>query len=974
MICRNKIWSVITSIIMVFLLSNSVIAANTKIEGVVTDAQTEEPLFGANVMLIGTALGAASDMYGKFDINNPPAGTYILKASYLGYKEQMIAVDVEDGKTTVWDFVLEPESIEGQTVIVTAQASGQKAAINQQLTSKRIMNVVSSARIQELPDANAAESVGRLPGISIQRNGGEGNKLVVRGLEPKYNAIMINGVRLSSTNPNDRSVDLSMISPYMLDGIEVSKNVTPDQDADVLGGSVNFKIKTAGGNTEKQGLGYNLLVQGGYNGLSNAYNKANNFKLIGSIEGRYLDGDFGFFAQGDFERRNLTSNQMGLNVTNMGNSQTEYKVNSLLLQNVPRDRQRFNGTLVLDYKVPDGVFTFTNIYSSGTTDEVRRSETFDVNFNQHLYDMAFSGIQQDIITNSLNYEQELPFFDLDANLSHTYAETKDPSNWNFTFREFNAFNNQSDFKNQPNIDPRDLPFDTRNDFSTTLIEFLNTGSNKYTDRSYTAAINLKKEIVLSSDIITELKVGGKYRSQEREYDSEIYNGATVSLGSSTAVRDFIINNFNSLSINSFLDENYEYGDFLDNEYQLVGPLNQGMLSDLASSLYENRQLIEDGGSAITYSRNTYLSKTNDYKGKENLSAAYAMATIDIGESINIITGARFQRLETEYTGARGIQRTETQLPYLHSDTTATKVHTHLLPSLIIKIKPTSWFDLRLAYTNTLSYPDFQSIIPRIDESGLLGTIAWNNYDLEPIESTNFDAYLSFYENHIGLFTIGAFYKEISNQIYAYNFFSPRSEIAKYFPWEFYDPSSPPAKAYNISTFINNPNKTDLWGLEFDWQTHFWYLPAPFDGIVMNVNYTHTFSETQYPIYIKVKNFPPTYEEQTFTDRLISQPNDLFNLSVGYDYKDFSIRVSMLYQDDIFAGVNFWPQLRTTTDAYTRWDVSVKQKLPWYGVQVFALFNNINNEKDSRILQMYHNIPEAIESYGMTATLGLRWSM
>ena len=74
---------------------------------------------------------------------------------------------------------------------MSAQAEGQLAAINEQLRSNRIVNVVSAARIQELPDANAAEAVGRLPGVAIQRNAGEGEKVVVRGLSPKYTNVTV---------------------------------------------------------------------------------------------------------------------------------------------------------------------------------------------------------------------------------------------------------------------------------------------------------------------------------------------------------------------------------------------------------------------------------------------------------------------------------------------------------------------------------------------------------------------------------------------------------------------------------------------------------------------------------------------------------------------------------------------------------------------------------------------------------------
>ena len=118
-------------------------------------------------------------------------------------------------------------------------------AINKQLNAKSIVNIVSSDRIQELPDANAAETVARVPGVTIKREGGEGNKVIIRGLSPKYNSITVEGTKLAATDTDDRSTDLSMISQYMLDGIEVTKAGTPDLDADVLGGTVDFKLKRA---------------------------------------------------------------------------------------------------------------------------------------------------------------------------------------------------------------------------------------------------------------------------------------------------------------------------------------------------------------------------------------------------------------------------------------------------------------------------------------------------------------------------------------------------------------------------------------------------------------------------------------------------------------------------------------------------------------------------------------------------------
>ncbi|HEX3074936.1 MAG TPA: hypothetical protein VHP30_15085 [Ignavibacteriales bacterium] len=93
---------------------------------------------------------------------------------------------------------------------------------------------------------------------------------------------------------------------------------------------------------------------------------------------------------------------------------------------------------------------------------------------------------------------------------------------------------------------------------------------------------------------------------------------------------------------------------------------------------------------------------------------------------------------------------------------------------------------------------------------------------------------------------------------------------------------------------------------------------------------------------------------------------------GYDYKDFSMRVSMLYQEAIFTGPNFWPQLRSNTLTYRRWDISAKQKLPWFNIQVFGNINNLNGAKDVSVIQG-GGVPNSQQDYGMTADFGVRWN-
>ena len=229
------------SYLIIFLITNSLLFCQlASITGTVRDGSTKDPLIGANVFILGTSLGGASNNEGIYTISNVGFGTFTIKVSYIGYQSKELEIVIESLKIYTQDFDLDYVTIEGKVVEVTAQAKGQMDAINKQLKAKSILYIVSSDRIRELPDANAAESVARIPGVSIKREGGEGNKVVIRGLSPKYNKITVNGTNLASTDPDDRSTDLSMISQYMLDGIEVTKAGTPDQEADVLGGTVNF--------------------------------------------------------------------------------------------------------------------------------------------------------------------------------------------------------------------------------------------------------------------------------------------------------------------------------------------------------------------------------------------------------------------------------------------------------------------------------------------------------------------------------------------------------------------------------------------------------------------------------------------------------------------------------------------------------------------------------------------------------------
>lgn len=971
---RRILFSILACLILPLLCAAVSAADNGTIQGVVKDGQSGEPLPGANILVVGTGIGTVSDLKGEYILPKVPAGEHTLRVTYIGYDQLEARVNVPADAKVKQDFQLKYVGLQVGEVVVTAQAEGQMQAINQQLASPSIVNIVSSARIQELPDANAAESIRRLPGVSITRVGGEGTQVVVRGLAPKYNAITIDGVRMASSNSSDRSADLSMISSNMLEGIEVFKTVTADQDPDVLGGTVNFKIR--GAKEGNKGIGLNLLAQQGYTGLSNAYNKYDNYKYVSSLERRFFGERLGALVQANLERRNLTSNEFGANYANKADDPVSYITQSLNLNYIFRDRQRTNGTVVLDYKLPQGKVNLTNFASSGVTKVQNRYETLDIGGNQHVYTLANSKSTLNMVSNILNFEGQLPIFHADFKLSHNYSETKNPEDWAVTFRQSPA--GISQFLNVVNLNPKSVTEAVLTDASKSKLNTVSINDNIATERAWTASLDLDMPMNLSEKITSTIKFGGKYRTQKRSYNSEVYGtNATFISPSARGASQMIVSYFGvptsdptSIPLTFFLDNNFNYGDFLDGDYQMHNPLHFDMMNDLVRFCRNNVAAFARSGSAEAFARNNYLSNTNNYSGKEKTAAGYLMATVNIGQKLTVIPGLRYQNLQTSYLGTRGQQTALSYFNYDHStDTTVTVNHPYWLPSVNLRYKPLSWMDLRLSYATTISYPDFNAIIPRIDVT-TGAALAWNNYKLKPSRSKNYDLYLTFSGNKLGLFTAGGFLKKIDNLIYAWTFSKAGLEAKPYYLTN----RNPAAQLnYRISTFINNPFVVDNLGYELDWQTHFWYLPYPFKGLVLNVNYTHVHSEAEYP-FVYAGATSATDIDTSFTDRLLFQPNHIVNLSVGYDYRGFSMRVSMLYQDDIFAGVSQWPQLRSSTASYKRWDISAKQNLPWFGLQLHGEVNNLNGAKDYNVLQMYPQIPRSAQTYGMTANVGLRWQL
>lgn len=990
--------------VLISLFTFNVFIANaqnkTSLSGTVLDGQTKEVLLGANVYFTGTSIGAITDLNGDYIITGIPAGTYELSVSYIGYETYTENMTFTSDQVQKKDVSLSYSGgVNLADVVITAQAKGQIASINQQLNSEEIKNVVSSDRIQELPDANAAESLGRLPGVNVKRGGGEGNTVVIRGMSPKYNKIMVDGIELSSasstgsmsgvtpsgSNSHTRGVGMSMISSYSLDGIEVTKSSTADKDADFVGGMVNFKLKTA-----EDGFHADVVAAGAYNHLKNDYN---NYNFVGMVSNRFFNDKLGLLLMGNMEKRNRGAHTAMVGSSIVGgsgflNKPNELWTSGLTLKDVDRTRIRKGGTMVLDYRIKNGSLALKNFVSAGSDDEQTYSQVYNV------YSRTLSLKAQDrfsnttTISNLMNYEQQFGRIKIDAKLSHSYAEYETPNELTFSFVQ-GASALPGIPREDPTLNPDDIP--TYNTFDVTQIiaDGFTDRDDLSKQRQYEVSANGEWAFSISEQISGKLKTGGKYRHKDKSYDVNYRYGYLSSSSANGRINDDIITEFPRIEsyvqnqtrpytyipFEAYMDQDYERSEFMDGKYGDLGPVAD---IDFMHDVYDfvSDPTGKDDNHQIFYRANDPESKMYDLSGYEDLYAAYLMGTFNITRYVDFIPGVRYEQNNTVYTGPHG----DDELTDFYNtkygsykDTTVTRQNSYFLPMIQLKVKPTKWLQIHMGYTQTLARPDYSVLVPKLHIGSGSSPIIYNKYDILPERSTNYDINVSVHQNYIGLFSVGAFAKDMTDKI----FWAPQRAIgddyADYNLSKYY-------KGKQIITQYNDSNTVKVRGLEFEWQTQFWYLPGAWKGLVLNVNTTVVFSEAQYPYsYLEVipgTGWDPDIEithDTAYTDRLIDQPNNIWNVSLGYDYKGFSARISMLYNTDIFSNSSILDEYRSSTGAYTRWDLSLKQDLPVEGLQVFLNMNNITGTKDKSYIRGA-SYPTYTADYGMTVDLGIRWKM
>ncbi len=225
-------------LIVIFIsLSLNSFSQKAKIEGKVTDSKSGSKLSGVTISVDGETAQTSTNTDGYFQLNLSVGKKYTIKLSSVGFTTKQIdEVEVKGNDITHLDITLDVASKTEASVVIKSSARKESTAalIAYQKNTPVVAQVISAEAIRRSPDKNTGEVLKRVPGLSIQ----DGKYLIVRGLADRYNQAMLNGVLMSSTEPDRKTFSFDIFPSSIIDNIIINKAFVPEMSGEWAGGLI----------------------------------------------------------------------------------------------------------------------------------------------------------------------------------------------------------------------------------------------------------------------------------------------------------------------------------------------------------------------------------------------------------------------------------------------------------------------------------------------------------------------------------------------------------------------------------------------------------------------------------------------------------------------------------------------------------------------------------------------------------------
>lgn len=738
------------------------------ISGVILDKDlNNEPLAFANVTLKGTTTGTSTDIEGKYSIETA-AGNYILVISFLGYETVEIQCDVKQNEITVVNKTIGSGSVSLSDVVVKSTVSREKesALLLEQKNAVVIKQSIGAQELSRKGVSDVEEGLTKITGIT--KVGSRG--LFVRGLEDRYNSLLINDLAAPTNNPFRKIIPLDLFSTDIVGVIEVYKTFNPNIYGDFAGGTFNIQTSKGSKSVTKLNIGV------GY---------TDNISLKDFSISKDANSAKGFFG--------LTGNDRDLPrfLGNVATGQTINNAQALV-------SFKKSGFDVAETKAP--LNSSVGVLHSEKFDlknEKSFSYLLSVNFDNN-YSFR-KGVERTFRSDLSGYVYQNDF----DNTEYRYKTSLTSLlGFNYNTKKLKLSLNSIYIKTTENL-IKDQ-YGIANSGSSTNKTFIRTNQ---LDESNYLNNQLNGEYALNEDKTQTIKAGISYaRTKYAQPDRKFFSGPltngniTSTIGGNNFIKQYLEINGDAY-YSGLAEYNLKFGGKEKNNKLTIG--YNGNSSEMKSSYRfispasNNAPNIDAPLNAVDAQLNSYLSdglfsfresSNNTYQAKlkESANAGYANLFYKFNEKWEINGGLRFE-ITNRTTNYREQGTFTDPFKVLNYD------NKYILPALNVKYGLNEKSNLRFSTTKTYTRPVIMEVYP-IEYINADGTSNRGAPFLVNSDNYNVDLKYEFFPTSKETFAIGLFGKKIKKPI-------ERTFIAN-------------AANSTITTYDNSDNAT-LFGAEIE---------------------------------------------------------------------------------------------------------------------------------------------------------------
>lgn len=842
------------------------------------------------------------------------------------------------------------EGLIEEVVVQGSYSKSLQSALETKRNAIGVVDAIAAEDIGKFPAQNIAEALQRVTGVAIVRDRGEGVYVRVRGLGSNFQVTSLNS-RTMAVNENvrtsgqfGRQFRFDTLPAELVSSVEVIKSPTADLDEGAIGGTVNIKTFKP---LDLKETKYTGSLQASHAELADKTDP----RLSGLASWTNSNNTFGALVSAAYAERSLrqdrslnfgwTENKAGIDTDGNGSldsgpiitpggirptlelEERERVGVATALQWLPDDYTELNFDLFyVDQNVDYDEFTYSADYTLAKLTPgsaiIRDGALIGGSTTDGAVQIGreSSGIHDENLALGLNGSAYMGKWKLSADLFHSTADSEDADPIIRTrFRRTSGVAFDFYF---PKVDGDSVPG-------------INYKNADLTDPSQWLGRRLEWRTIRAEDEEQAIKLDA-----ERELDFLGFNKFTTGIKMRERSRDYfrrdlvLINGVEGVIFDDSYFEEFPVSGFLGDA---KGEFPQVWLVPDEAKFWSNYPSATDLAAPLSSGdlRNSYLIE-------ESISSAYAMLDMDNtlgGLPLKGNIGVRVAQTEQTSSGHASVAGVTTPVSFDED-------YTDVLPSANFALNWTDDLVTRAAIAKVITRADLQDMAPRLTfNSGDVNTATGGNPALNPFEAWQYDLTLEWYLDKVTALSAGVFYKDIDTFIQ-----TRKSDLVFN------------GVTYELSSKVNGSN-AEVTGMEVAYQQVFDQLPAPFDGLGLQANYTWTDSSAVY-----VDNASSVKGE------LEDVAKNSYNLTAFYEKNGLGVRLSYSWRDGVLNQIGTNSLASENKAAFGTLDVSASYDIS-DKLTVFVEGINVTDQAQQDFVQ--GDEFRSYTDYGSTYSLGVRAS-